>query len=72
VSHLNRPRGLLAAIVAVLAAAVAVLVLPAAAASAAGSPAAGTRVGASNPGMILTIGVSHTVSAGEGRGGGLP
>jgi hypothetical protein len=57
--------------VAVLAAVLA-FVLPAANASAERASAAGNRVGASHPGMIFTVGVSRTVSAGEGRGEAVP
>jgi len=52
----------LAAIAAVLA-----VMLPAASVSASAVPAAGNGVGAHHPGMILPVGASHAVSAGEGR-----
>jgi hypothetical protein len=48
------------------------LVLPMALAPAVAASAAGTRVGASPTGSILTVGVSHTVCPGEGRGGTVP
>jgi hypothetical protein len=54
------------AALAVLAAVVAV-VLPVTIASAASAPAAGTRVGAHDSGMIFTVGASARVCAGEGR-----
>jgi hypothetical protein len=58
----------LSAAIAVLAAVLAV-VLPVVPASASAGPAAGTRVGASHPEMILAVGASRAVSAGEGRCG---
>lgn len=58
----------LSAAIAALAAVLAI-VLPATIASAAAVPAAGNRVGASHPVMILTVGVFRPVSAGEGRCG---
>jgi hypothetical protein len=51
-----------AAIAAVLA-----VLLPVTAAPAAAVPAAGNRVGAHQPGMTLTVGLSQTVSPGQGR-----
>jgi Pretoxin HINT domain len=65
--HPARPRLVFfSAAIAVLAA-VLVMVLPATIASAAGVSAAGNGVGASHPGMILAVGPTHRVSAGEGR-----
>jgi hypothetical protein len=61
----RRLASLSAAIAAV--AAVVALVLPAGPASAAAVSAAGTRVGASHPVMILTVGLSHQVLAVQGR-----
>lgn len=62
-------RGRLTALSAAVIAAAAVLavLLWAFSASALTGPAAGTRVGASHPQMILAIGASRPVSAGEGR-----
>lgn len=64
----RRHSRLLSAVAALLAAIVtAVLVLPAAAASAAGVPAAGNRVGAPPAEMILIIEVPQPVSPVQGR-----
>jgi hypothetical protein len=68
-------RALLSAVIAVLVAilsAVVAVVLPTAIASAAGASAAQTRVGAHHAGMILAVGPSRAVSAGEGRGEAVP
>jgi len=56
----------LSAAIAVIAALLAVL-LPATPASAQTGPEAGNGIGASHPAVILTVRVSHRVSAGEGR-----
>jgi hypothetical protein len=58
---------LLSAAIAAIAAVLAIVLSPGPA-SAARVSTAGTRVGASHPGMILNAGVSHPVSAGERRG----
>jgi hypothetical protein len=60
-----------AAVIAVIAA-VLTVVLSATLASASMPSAARNGVGAQHPGMIFTVGVSHGVSAGEGRGRAVP
>jgi hypothetical protein len=67
-----RPRMRQGAMAAVLAAAVVALALPLMMPPAAAASAAQTRVGAPRPEMIITVGVSRSVSAGERRCGAAP
>jgi hypothetical protein len=67
----RRRPGFLSAAIAVLAA-VLTVVLPATMASAASALAAGTRVGAAHPAVILTVGASRPVSPVQGRCESIP
>lgn len=72
VTPARRPLVLLSAALIAAVAAVLVVVLPLSSASAQVASASGTRVGAHNPGMILTVGSSRPVPAGQGRDRCLP